>query len=196
MNQHGETSQGKDPMADVLERHYPVTVVLHKIWRQHRQWRYPDWLVSGVIAADHSAQQVVNSGHAGVIGDGKGSVPADYRKHTDQNGDEHFVWQGLRFSLYRDGLTSYFLNLHGSRPSLFVLCRDDNENTGLEPITVSADFSDAEAHMETEGTVLTTPLVTPFDVWIADYILQNKPHLEKQGQQRKKHKRRRAASQR
>ena len=187
--------QDENSTSNMLERHYPVTVVVNKVWRQHRQWRYPDWVVSGVIPEGHLSEDLHLDSSSHFANDSENKPQTDYRKFSEESGSEHFIWPGLQFSLYRDGLTSYFHNLNSEQPCLFILCRDDNDQTGLEPFAVSADFSDAEAHMETEGAVLTTPLVPPFDKWIADYVLQNKVHLEKQAQQSKKHKRKRATTQ-
>ena len=195
MNEQMDKPQNETNMTGVLERHYPVTVVINKVWRQHRQWRYPDWMVSGVIPEGSLSEGLQHDSTSHRVIDNGKKLGKGYRNFREENGSEHFIWPGLQFSLYRDGLTSYFHNLHGDQPCLFILCRDDNDQTGLEPIAVSADFSDAEAHMETEGTVLTSPLVSPFDKWIADYVLQNKVHLQKQAQQSKKHKRKRATTQ-
>jgi hypothetical protein len=163
-------------MAGLLERHYPVTVVIDRIWREHRQWSYQDWVVSGVIPEEpHNDEE---------------NVPvSQVQRFADDSGAEHYIWKGMQLSLYRDGLTSYFHNLQSEQPFLFVLCRDDDEQKGLVPVAVSANFADAEAHMETEGTVLTTPLCHPFDKYLADYVLHNKMYLEKQARQSGKRKR-------
>lgn len=179
-------------MTDALERHYAVTVVMKKVWRLHRQWRYPSWQVSGVLPADCSGSDY-NSQDART-GLGENADQQDTRQLTDDDGNEHFIWSDLPFSLYRDGLTSYFQNLSSPQPYLFVLCREDSDKSALEPFLVSADFADAEAHMETEGTVLTAPLNAPFNTWIADYVLQNKTYLEKQAHDGKKHKRKKATT--
>ncbi|MGD8568632.1 MAG: DUF3305 domain-containing protein [Gammaproteobacteria bacterium] len=196
--------QNANAMAGALERHYPVTVVMKKVWRQHRQWGYTTWVVSGVLPEDfpdncYEDRGVLSRGalSRSVLTDGDGVeniFKQGCQRLADEEGNEHFIWPGLTLSLYRDGLTSYFQNLSSDQPYLFVLCRDDDDQSALEPFLVSADFADAEAHMETEGTVLTVPLNFPFDKRIADYVLQNRPYLEKQAYEGKKHKRNRATT--
>jgi len=162
-------------MTGLLERHYPVTVVIDKIWREHRQWSYPDWVISGVIPEQLQEEE-------------RRLPVQEVRQFADDSGAEHYIWSGMQLSLYRDGLTGYFQNLQSEQPFLFVLCQNDDDQTGLIPVAVSANFADAEAHMETEGTVLTTPLCHPFDKYLADYVLHNKNYLEKQAHQNEKRK--------
>jgi len=179
-----------DTMNGALECHFPVTVVLKQTWRDHRSWRYPSWVVCGVIPEQQDPQSNVVSKITGPYA----SQQKTYQLFTNEAGDKHYIWPGLQFSLYRDGLTSYFHNLSSPQPYLFILCRDNEDQATVEPILVSADFADAEAHMETEGTVLTVPLPPPFDQWTANYILHNKAYLEKQAQEGKKHKRKKATT--
>jgi len=185
-----DTLQDIENMVDALECHFPVTVVLKKTWRNHRNWRYPHWVVSGVLPEE----EVHQNNHGSNIGAQDKTTQTAIQKFTSDSGDEIYIWPGLQFSLYRDGLTSYFQNLSSVQPVLFILCRDDEEQATIEPILVSADFADAEAHMETEGTVLTVPLNSPFDKWIAEYVLNNKVYLEKQAHEGKKHKRKKATT--
>lgn len=184
--------QMPDAMTDALERHYSVTVVMKKVWRTHRKWRYPSWQVSGILPTDFSDK--VRDSRGGRIGRTDSTGKQESQLLIDEEGSQHCIWPDLPFSLYRDGLTSYFQNLSSLQPYLFVLCRDDTDQDAMEPLLVSADFADAEAHMETEGTVLTAPLNAPFNTWIADYVLQNKIYLEKQAHDGKKHKRKKATT--
>lgn len=153
-----------NPHAD--ESH-PLSVILHRLWRQHGQWRYPQWQVSGLMAQ-----------HA-VMADG---LPT-YHSMEAEDGGELYVWSGLSLDFFRDSLQSYYQNLTGVQPSLFVLCHDDAPQTGLAPVSVSADWADAEAHMETDGIVLSTALIVPFSNWLADYVLRNQSLLDRQIQQ-------------
>ena len=72
------------------------------------------------------------------------------------------------------------------QPSLFVLCHDDDAKTGLAPAIVSANHADAEGHMESDGIVLSTPLLAPFSSWVAEYILTNQTLLDKQIQEQQR----------
>lgn len=157
-----------NPHAD---EHFPVSVVLKRHWRQHGQWRFPQWDVVSVVAETR-------------VPVSQAPEPA-YQRRQDEREDAYFEWSNLWLELFRDGLQAYYQNLMGQKPSLFILCRDDHEHTGVAPVAISANFADAEAHMETDGVVLDTPLEAPFSKWIADYVLNNQHALDRQMQDHK-----------
>jgi len=150
-----------NPHAD--ESH-PLSVILHRQWRQHGQWRYPQWQVSGLLAQ-----------HAVMAGE----TPTYHCVQSEDDG-ESYLWSGLALDFFRDSLQSYYQNLTGAQPSLFVLCHDDHPQTGMAPVSISADWADAEAHMETDGIVLSAALAVPFTNWLADYVLRNQALLDRQ----------------
>jgi len=143
---------------------YPVSIVLQRHWRQHGQWRFPQWQLAGLLA-----QQGPSA--AGAL---------TWRNMQTADDGEYFIWSGLALDLFRDSLQSYYQNLTGAQPSVFVLCHDDHPHTGMAPVSVSADWADAEAHMETDGIVLATALTPPFSGWLAGYVLQNRSVLDRQ----------------
>lgn len=145
-----------NPHADVS---YPVSIVMQREYRQYGQWQLPHWDLVALLP-QHSSE-----------------VSQQLQGDQDQG---HMIWSGFWLELFRDGLQSYYQNLMGKQPSLFVLCRDDDDDSDLAPTMISANFADAEAHMETDGIVLSTPLVAPFSNWLAEYILSQQPALEKQ----------------
>lgn len=153
-----------NPHADVR---YPVSVVMRREYRQYGQWQLPHWDLVALLP-QHT----------------EGDSPGSQCPHEQQE-QEHRIWSGFWLELFRDGLQSYYQNLMGRQPSLFVLCRDDDLETGLAPTMISANFADAEAHMETDGVVFSTPLVEPFSRWLAEYVLNNHQALEKQMQEHK-----------
>lgn len=150
-----------NPHADVR---YPVSLVLSRQWYQASQWQYPKWDVV-VVLPYHTTpnSHTLNCRHV----------------HTGEDG-EHFLWSGLWLEFFHDGLQAYYQNLTGVQPSLFVLCHDDDTQTGLAPTMLSANHADAEGHMESDGIVLSTPLMPPFSNWVADYILHNQSRLDQQ----------------
>lgn len=151
-------------MSSHADERHPLSLVLSRKWRQSGQWHFPKWDIV-VVLPQHTTSN---------------SDGLDCRHvHTGEDG-EHFLWSGLWLEFFRDSLQSYYQNLTGMQPSLFVLCHDDDVNTGLVPITISANHADAEGHMESDGIVLSTPLVTPFSGWVADYVLRNQSILDQQ----------------
>lgn len=143
---------------------YPVALLLGRTLKQSGRWQFPRWQVLGVlpyhVSPDSDAlhcRQV----HAGAR-------------------DDHFLWSGLWLEFFRDGLQGYYQNITGMHPSLFVLCHSDDTGNSLNPISISANHADAEAHMESDGIVLETPLIAPFSNWLADYVLVNQSVFERQ----------------
>ncbi len=150
-----------NPHADAC---YPISLVLSRKWHQSGQWQFPKWDIV-VVLPYHTTPDTQNLNCRHI--------------HTGEAG-EHFLWSGLWLDFFRDGLQGYYQNLTGKRPSLFVLCHDDDTRTGMAPAVISANHADAEGHMESDGIVLSTPLVTPFSTWVAEYILQNQTELDHQ----------------
>jgi len=155
-----------NPHADAS---YPVSVVLSRHMLHKGQWQFPSWEIVELLPRHTPPQE-----------DGQ-----DYARIQNDKGEEQFIWSDMWLDLFRDGLQSYYQNLTGKHPSVFVLCRDDHPETGMAPVSVSANFADAEAHMETDGMVLSTPLIPPFSKWLADYVLHNESVLNRQVQEHK-----------
>jgi len=146
------------------EIQYPVALLLNRHWLQTGQWRHPSWTIVSVLPA---------------CGEDALVSPACTRIHSAEH-DQDFLWHGLWLELSRNGLQGYYENLTGSNPSLFVLCHELDEEPGLAPISISASHADAEAHMESDGTVLVSPLNAPFAGWLANFVLQNRSIFEHQ----------------
>lgn len=146
---------------------YPVSIVMSRKWHRSGQWHFPKWDIVAILPY-HTTPNTngVNCRHV----------------HKGDDG-EHFLWSGLWLEFFRDSLQGYYLNLAGMQPSLFVLCYDNDTETGLAPLIVSANHADAENHMEIDGIVLSTPLLVPFSTWLANYILDNQTILDRQLQE-------------
>jgi len=75
--------------------------------------------------------------------------------HGDASWD--FEWSGLSLPLFRDAAESYWYNLVGREPSIFVVGRP-GEDIDLEPVAVTVNYDEAGAYMESDDTVLAAPL--------------------------------------
>jgi hypothetical protein len=132
----------------------PVAVIMSRRMSTHRQWSYPDWRLDGVVAGAVAAAE-----------------PLRQRVHTDQGVDE-FVWPGFVLRLYKDSAESYWYNLVGTTPSLFVVCRE-NADGDLEPCLVTADHDEAGAHMEADDTVFSTPMPPEIHQRLERYVMDH-----------------------
>lgn len=137
---------------------FPVSVIMENREIQHGAWTFPQWRVVGVVAGRNIGQGQ-NQNQCQIIHEGDG-------------GGQQYLWSGYTVKLYKDSAESYWYNLVGAHPSLFVICREDEE-TGLAPLTVSANYDDASACMETDGTVFATPIPPEIYQWLEHYVVEN-----------------------
>lgn len=118
----------------------PVAVVMARKRVTGKGWQVPSWRVVGVVAgtevADRQAQGTV--------------IRADAE-------EEHYLWGGLKLELYRDAAGSYWTNLTGRQPALFVLCTDDGQGR-LVPRSVTADQDEASSGVEVSDRVYSAPI--------------------------------------
>lgn len=122
----------------------PVAVVMACRTVSGRGWQVPSWRLVGVVAgADLAADAGAPRG-----------VPI--RAGTDEQ-EVHVLWGGLRLDLFRDAAASYWANLTGSHPSLFVLC-DEDEQGRLVPKAVTADQDEAGSGVEVSDRVYAAPI--------------------------------------
>lgn len=118
----------------------PVAVVMARKTVTGKGWQIPSWRVVGVVAgADLAVPQARGT-----------SIRQD-------EAEEHFLWGGLNVELYRDAAGSYWANLTGSQPSLFVLCCEDEQGR-LVPKAVTADQDEASSGVEVNDRVFSAPI--------------------------------------
>lgn len=143
---------------------YPVSLLLNMKWQTSGQWQFPQWEIAAVLPQGPTPDPIAVSS----------------RRIYAEDAGELILWSGLWMELYRDGLQAYYQNLTGMQPSIFVLCHEKDTAGSLVPVAVSVNHGDAEGHMESDGIVLSTPLVSPFVNWLADYILQHQALMDQQ----------------
>lgn len=106
------------------------------------------------------------------------------RLHSEINGEEQLLYTGFTLKLHRDEAESYYFNLRGERPSLFVICSDD-ETGGLTPFLVTCNYDEATAHMEVEEHVFSLPIPPEVYRWIEQFVVKH----YRPSQKKKKRKR-------
>ncbi len=70
--------------------------------------------------------------------------------HSDANGQQ-FLWTGFAINLHPDAAESYYFNLMGEKPSVFVVCR--LEQGRLRPFLASCSYDEADSYMEVDESV-------------------------------------------
>jgi hypothetical protein len=132
---------------------FEVAVLVDRRPSRVTRWREFDWSASGVVA--HS--------------DPGSTEP---RRIRAEDGLEQFLWPGFELALYRDEAESYHYNISSDAPSLFVVCRMEDDERPV-PFAVTAAHDEAEAYMEGEETVYKVPMPPEIYRWVEAYVLAN-----------------------
>ena len=143
----------------------PVAVVMSRRMVERGRWRVPSWDVAGVVAG---AQVDASARGTPIAGNGD---------------EEQFLWGGLRLELYRDAVRSYWANLTGTQPSLFVLCHDDGAGT-LVPKMVTADQDEASAGVEVDERVFSAQIPPEVYHYLEAFVVEH--HMPEEKQRRKR----------
>lgn len=144
----------------------PVAVIMGRRMVARSGWRVPSWRVVGVVAGEH------------VPGREAQAVPA----HVDGD-EEQFLWGGLRLELYRDAAESYWSNLVGRQPSLFVLCVE-SEGGGLQPEWVTADPNEAGSGVEGNDRVFAAAIPPEVYQQLERFVVEH--HMPQEKRKRKR----------
>lgn len=136
------------------EHCFPVAAVMQSRQVQCGPWKVPHWDLISFVAGTPGGS---NNREATLI-----------RAESDR---QQWLWRGLRVCLHRDSAESYWYNLVGRQPSLFLICRPGDD--GLEPYQVTADYDQAGAHMEADDTVFSAPIPPEIHVWLEAFVMQH-----------------------
>ncbi|MGI8740092.1 MAG: DUF3305 domain-containing protein [Gammaproteobacteria bacterium] len=145
-----------------------ISIILERCPMQRGRWSFIDWRVVGAVAGQAFAE----------------AEPKCALVHSDGQ-HRQYLWSGFHLSLYKDSAESYWYNLVGKQPSLFVVCtaRDGHE---MAPLMVSAKYDEAADFMETGTKVFATPMPPEVYRWLEDYVLQNYEPQEPKKRMRRK----------
>lgn len=133
---------------------WDVRVLMRRAEIERGRWSYPQWEALAVLPDPEP--------------------PPEPTRRTVHTAESHvdFEWRGLAVPLFRDAAESYWYNLVGKEPSLFVICRPGTD-LDLEPFAVSANYDEAGAYMETDDTVFKTPLSPAFGPRLEEFVMHH-----------------------
>lgn len=145
---------------------FPVAVLMSRKLISRGGWSLPSWEAIGVVSGEQFA----------------GAERSRELVH-EVDGVQQFLYRGFELQLYRDAAETYWYNLTGERPSLFVLClKADGEE--LEPNSVTADHGVAQAAVEHDGAafaVAIPPAIhTELERVVMEYYRPEPPRKRKQ----------------
>lgn len=144
----------------------PVAVVMARKIVTGKGWQIPSWRVVGVVAG---AELAVRQARGTSI-----------REDADE---EHFLWGGLNLELFRDAAGSYWANLTGRQPALFVLCGEDEQGR-LVPRSVTADQYEASSGVEVSDRVFAAPIPPEVYHHLEEFVVAHHRPEEKRRRKR------------
>lgn len=135
---------------------FPVSVLM--VFREpgDQPWDTGHWDVMGVVAGNSLAGDARDDG-----------VPIN----TDSS-DRQFLWPGFRLELFKDDAGSYYHNLMGSKPRIFVVCREGDSGR-LEPFMATPSYDEAAAYTEVEEEVFAVPMPPEVYRWAEKFVLEH-----------------------
>ena len=107
------------------------------------------------------------------IGVVAGQFPADrgVQKrliHGDAE-SEQFLWTGFTLSLHKDDAESYYSNLMGEKPSVFIVSRPEDER--LQPFLLTLSYDEADSYMEVDEAVSAVAIPPEIYRWCEAFVL-------------------------
>jgi len=139
---------------------FPVSILMERRLAHSGPWSAYQWTCVAVVVS-----RDVGEDQAGVT------------LVSDDGDCAQYMYSGLRVSLFRDGCESYWYNLQSDTPYLFVICHHDevadDESMAVEPVIVSANQDEANAHMESEDLVFSVPMPDKVIGWLERYVVEN-----------------------
>jgi len=144
----------------------PVAVVMARRMVAGKGWQVPSWSVVGVVSG---AELGVRQARGTSI--------------RNDAGEEHLLWGGLQLELYRDAVASYWANLTGQQPSLFVICTEDDQGR-MVPKFVTADHNEASSGVEVNSRVFAAPIPPEVYQHLEAFVVAH--HLPEEKRRRKR----------
>jgi hypothetical protein len=147
---------------------FPVAIMMVRKTIRRAAWSMPSWEATGVVTGEQfaDAQRSKSLVH-------------------EADGVQQFLYRGFRVQFFRDAAETYWYNLTGERPSLFVICRkEDGEE--LVPTLVTADHEVAQAAAEKDGEAFAVPIPPEIHAALERVVLEH--YRPEPPRKRKQHK--------
>ncbi|MEA3275109.1 MAG: DUF3305 domain-containing protein [Pseudomonadota bacterium] len=107
-----------------------------------------------------------------VVGVVAGDRGGDDRLLRSDGAGEQVLCPGFQLRLYKDEAESYYMNLTGERPSVFVVCQAA-EDESPRPVLVTLSYDEASSYMEVEDAVFSVPMPPEIYRWVETFVLEH-----------------------
>jgi hypothetical protein len=132
-------------------------------------WISERWKVLGVVAG-----QVNNTG---------GIVCRQLRAGPE---GEEFLWTGFVLRLQQNEVDSYYYNIVGQNPSVYVYCQNDDSGEP-RPRAVTIDYIDAMSHGESGNATFSVPMPPEVYRCVEEFVLAH--YTPEEPKMKRKHER-------
>lgn len=151
----------------LTDTEFPVSVVMERRDKQRDRWHFVEWKAVGVLTGSEHLSDV-----------------SERKTIHDGGGCRRILYTNFRVRLVKDGAESYWSNLMAEHPSLFVVCRRDEDEGEPTPFLVTANYDEIIGYQEVDDDVYRIPLPPDIYQWLERYVVANYTP-----QQKKKRKR-------
>lgn len=154
-------------LASDPDTEFSVSIVMERRRKQRAQWHFVEWKAVGVLT-------------------GREHLSEATRRTIIHEEDEcqRVLWSGFVIRLIKDGAESYWSNLMAEQPSLFVVCRRDEESDEPRPFMVSVNYDVIIGYQEVDDDVYRLPLPQDIYQWVERYVVNN--YVPRQAKKRKR----------
>lgn len=135
----------------------PVAFAIDETERQSGRWKSLDWELAWF--------QIL-----------EGEQPPAFHVDIDESreGVRRTRWSGFSLRLYKDAGESYWANLMSTNPRVFIICEiDDDSDTKIQPQLITASQDEANAHLETDSTVLSVEMPDQLLLNLERFVVHN-----------------------
>ncbi len=135
----------------------PVSFAIDETERQSGRWKSPDWELAWF--------QVL-----------EGDKPLAFHVDIDESreGVRRTRWNGFSLRLYKDAGESYWANLMSECPRVFIVCEiDEDSDCKINPQLITASQDEANAHLETDSTVLSVEMPAQLILNLERFVVNN-----------------------
>lgn len=153
----------------VLGDEIPLSVITARETVSDNPWIDERWKVLGVVA-----------GHSQDIGH------INCRQVRTGPEGEEYLWTGLVLRLKKSEVDSYYYNIVGNNPSVYVFCRTDDSGEP-RPHTITVDYIEAMAHGESGNTTFAVPMPPEVYRGVERFVLEH--YTPEEPKMKRKHER-------
>ena len=140
----------------VLADRFPVSVIIAQEPVQNMRWISERWTVLGVVGGQNVTDGTIE------------------RKliRAGQEGNQ-YLWTGFSLKLLRSAADSYYYNLMGTNPSVYVVCHRKEEGKEIIPFLTTVEYIAATAYGEVNTEVFAAPMPPEIYRWVEQFVLEN-----------------------